>query len=453
MQKQDIAFWEEIEQRLIQEFGSHTYKFWIEPLEVKALSENTIELVVPNMFFSNWIRERYMDKILFFLRETTGREYNIKLSIKESKKRSENNNLALTPHLKSTPKNRTQLISKNVLEKLNPNNTFEEFVVGECNKLAHAATFAITLSPAKDYNPLFLYGGVGLGKTHLLHAMGHGIINRYPEFKVHYISSEEFTNQLIGAIQTRSTAKFRERYRSVDLLLIDDIQFLAGKTGMQEEFFHTFNALYDSHKQIVISSDRSPKEIPDLEERLVSRFHWGLVVDVQKPDYETRMAILKKKAAHAKLLIPESVLSYIAEKISSNIRELEGALLRVVAHSTLIEEKIDIVLAKKILQDMVKEEESRISIPYIQNKVAQFFNLSVEDLKSKSRKKYIALPRQIAIYFARKYTDSSLNGVGQAFGGRDHTTVMHAIQKIEKGRESNLKSVVDNLVDKIDKNM
>ncbi|MDP8252800.1 MAG: chromosomal replication initiator protein DnaA [Candidatus Kaelpia aquatica] len=451
MQKQDVSFWEEVEQRLIQEFGSHTYKFWIEPLEVKVLSENTMELIVPNMFFSNWIQERYMDKILFFLKETTGVEFKIKLSIKEPSKGAEKKDLALSH--KDAPKNTTRLISKKILEKLNPKNTFEEFVVGECNKLAHAATFAITLSPAKAYNPLFLYGGVGLGKTHLLHAMGHGIIDRYPDFKVHYISSEEFTNQLIGAIQNRSTAKFRERYRSVDLLLIDDIQFLAGKTGMQEEFFHTFNALYDSHKQIVISSDRSPKEIPDLEERLVSRFHWGLVVDVQKPDYETRMAILKKKVMHAKLLIPEDVISYIAEKISSNIRELEGALLRVVAHSTLIEEKINIALAKKVLQDMVEEEEGRISIPYIQNKVAQFFDLSVEDLKSKSRKKNIVLPRQIAIFFARKYTDLSLNDVGQAFGGRDHTTIMHAIQKIKQSRESDLKNIVDNLEHKIDKNL
>ncbi len=451
MQKQEISFWEEIEQRLIQEFGSHTYKFWIEPLKVNMVSENTIELIVPNMFFSNWIRERYMDKMLLFLHETTGREFKIKLSVKEPQKTLEDQKV--NPNSNHQLKSATRLISKKVLEKLNPNNTFEEFVVGECNKLAHAATFAITLSPAKAYNPLFLYGGVGLGKTHLLHAMGHEIINRHPEFKVRYISSEEFANQLIGAIQTRSTVKFRDRYRNVDLLLIDDIQFLAGKTGMQEEFFHTFNALYNDHKQIVISSDRSPKEIPDLEERLVSRFHWGLVVDVQKPDYETRMAILNKKVIHGKLFIPKNVLSYIAEKISSNIRELEGALLRVVAHSTLIEERITVDLAKKVLKDMVEEEESRISIFYIQKKVAQFFNLSIEDLKSKSRKKNIALPRQIAIYFSRKYTDSSLNDIGQNFGGRDHTTIMHAIQKIKQGRENILKSIVDNLEDKIDKNL
>jgi chromosomal replication initiator protein len=450
MQKQELSFWEEVAQKLINEFGIHTYKFWIEPLKIKIISENTMEFIVPNMFFSNWIRERYLDKILFFLKEATGKEFKIKLSIKEPQKPINNSQ---DPASQNRLRKTTQIISKNILVKLNPNNTFEEFVVGECNKLAHAATFAVTLSPAKAYNPLFLYGGVGLGKTHLLHAMGHGIISRYPEFKVHYISSEEFTNQLIGAIQARNTAKFRERYRNVDLLLIDDIQFLAGKTGMQEEFFHTFNALYDDHKQIVISSDRSPKEIPDLEERLVSRFHWGLVVDVQKPDYETRMAILKKKAAYNKLFIPDNVLSYIAEKISSNIRELEGALLRVVAHSTLIDDTISVDLAKKVLKDMVEEEENKISMPYIQKKVAQFFDLSIEDLKSKSRKKNIALPRQIAIYFSRKHTDSSLNDIGQSFGGRDHTTIMHAIQKIERAKERDLKNIVDKLEDKIDKNI
>ena len=230
-------------------------------------------------------------------------------------------------------------------------------------------------------------------------------------------------------------------------------RFLAGKTGIQEEFFHTFNALYDSHKQIVISSDRSPKEIPALEERLVSRFHWGLVVDVQKPDYETRLAILKKKARKFNLVVPENVLTYIAEQISSNIRELEGALLRVVAHATLIEEKIDITLAEKVLHDMVEEEKNRLSISYIQVKVAQFFNVSPEDLKSKSRKQSIVLPRQMAIYFARKHTDFSLNDIGDAFGGKDHTTVIHAVQKIDREKETKLKTVVNKLEEKILKNI
>lgn len=424
---------------MVSEFGVHTYKFWIEPLEVREISDNTLELIAPNVFFSDWIRERYVDKILQFLKDATGREYQIKLSVaKESPKQQ----------IKET-----QLISKHLLGRLNPNYTFEEFVVGECNKLAHAASLAITISPAKAYNPLFIYGGVGLGKTHLLHAIGHEIINRYPNFKVHYISSEEFTNQLISAIQNQTTAKFREKYRNVDVLLIDDIHFLSGKTGIQEEFFHTFNALYDSHKQIVISSDRSPKEIPDLEERLVSRFHWGLVVDIQKPDYETRLAILKKKAKKFNLIVPEEVLSFIAEKITSNIRELEGALLRVVAHATLIEEKITLDLTKGILKDMLEEERKRISIHYIQEKVAEFFNISLPELKSKSRKKNIALPRQIAIYFARKYTDASLNEIGNAFGGKDHTTVLHAIQKIERERDSKLKSIISKIEEKLSKNI
>ncbi|MDP8233487.1 MAG: chromosomal replication initiator protein DnaA [Candidatus Saelkia tenebricola] len=445
MQKKTLSCWEEIKERLITEFGSHTYKFWIEPLEVHEVSGNTLEFTVPNIFFSNWIRERYMDKILLFLKDVTGEEFQIKLTV--AKIPSE----ITAPQIKTTHKE-TQVISKHVLERLNPQNTFEEFIVGECNKLAHAATFAITISPAKAYNPLFIYGGVGLGKTHLLHAIGHEIINRFPRFKVHYISSEEFTNQLVHSIQTRSTARFRERYRNVDLLLIDDIQFLAGKAGMQEEFFHTFNALYDFHKQIVISSDRSPKEIPDLEERLVSRFHWGLVVDVQKPDYETRLAILQKKVFKFKLIVANDVLSYIAEKISSNIRELEGALLRVVAHATLIEERIDLPLVEKVLRDMVQEESSRVSIPYIQEKVAKLFNISLADLKSKSRKQSVTLPRQLAIYLIRKHTDSSLNDIGSAFGGKDHTTVIHAVQKIEREKENKLKQIVDKLEEKILKN-
>ena len=431
---------------MIAEFGSHTYKFWIEPLEINKISDTTLEFLVPNVFFSNWIRERYMDRILQFLKDTTGQEFQIKITVTQAPP-------IISQQQTKTPQKETEIISKHVLERLNPNNTFDEFIVGECNKLAHAATFAITVSPAKAYNPLFIYGGVGLGKTHLLHAIGHEIINRFPHFKIHYVSSEEFTNQLVYAIQTRSTAKFRERYRTVDLLLIDDIQFLAGKTGMQEEFFHTFNALYDSHNQIVISSDRSPKEIPDLEERLVSRFHWGLVVDVQKPDYETRLAILKKKVLKFNLLVPENVLVYIAEQISSNIRELEGALLRVVAQATLIEEKINLMLAEKVLHDMVQEEKNRLSIPYIQGKVAQFFNISLEDLKSKSRKQSIALPRQVAIYFARKHTDSSLNDIGDAFGGKDHTTVMHAVNKIDREKENKLRTVVNKLEDKILKNI
>jgi chromosomal replication initiator protein len=434
----NLAIWDGVKEKFIAEFGSHTYKFWIDPLTVREIQEGELELQAPNIFFADWIRERYVDKILQFLKDITGKEYRIKLTIAEQ------------PFQDKTTKP-SQIISKHILERLNPNYSFADFVVGECNKLAHAAALAVATSPAKAYNPLFIYGGVGLGKTHLLHAIGHEIITRYPHFRVQYISSEEFTNQLIQAIQTHSTGKFREKYRNVDLLLIDDIHFLAGKSGIQEEFFHTFNALYDAHKQIVISSDRSPKEIPELEERLVSRFHWGLVVDVQKPDYETRMAILQKKIQRFQLAIPQDVLSYIAEKITSNIRELEGALLRVVAHATLIDEQITLNLTKKILHDMIREDKARINIPHILEKTAEFFNLSVADLKSKSRKKSVVLPRQIAIYLIRKYTDASLNDIGNSLGGRDHTTILHAIQKVEREREGRLRGVVDKLEEKISK--
>jgi len=432
----NLGIWDGVKEKFISEFGSHTYKFWIDPLSVTETQEGVLELQAPNIFFADWIRERYVDKILQYLKDLTGREYRIKLTIVER------------PLQDKTIKP-SQVISKHILERLNPNYTFADFVVGECNKLAHAAALAVTASPAKAYNPLFIYGGVGLGKTHLLHAIGHEIINHYPHFRVQYISSEEFTNQLIQAIQTQTTVKFREKYRHVDLLLIDDIHFLAGKSGMQEEFFHTFNALYDAHKQIVISSDRSPKEIPELEERLVSRFHWGLVVDVQKPDYETRMAILQKKTQRFHLTIPHDVLSYIAEKITSNIRELEGALLRVVAHATLIDEQINLPLTKRILHDMIQENKSRINISYILEKTAEFFNVSISELKSKSRKKSVVLPRQVAIYLMRKYTDASLNDIGNTLGGRDHTTILHAIQKVEKERNDRLKGVVDKIEEKL----
>jgi len=428
----NLGIWDGVKEKFISEFGSHTYKFWIEPLEIVEVEEGVLELKAPNIFFADWIRERYIEKILQYLKAVSGKEYRLKLSIAEN-----------PPQQETIPL--SQVISKHILERLNPNYTFSDFVVGECNKLAHAAALAVSSSPAKAYNPLFIYGGVGLGKTHLLHAIGHEIINRYPHFRVQYISSEEFTNQLVQAIQTQTTAKFREKYRNVDLLLIDDIHFLAGKAGIQEEFFHTFNALYDAHKQIVITSDRSPKEIPELEERLVSRFHWGLVVDVQKPDYETRMAILQKKSQRFQLTIPHEVLAYIAEKISSNIRELEGALLRVVAHATLIDEQINLALAKKILHDMIQEHKASLNIPHILEKTAAFFNLSVTDLKSKSRKKSVVLPRQIAIYLIRKYTDASLNDIGEALGGRDHTTILHAIQKVEQERAGKLKRIVDKI--------
>ncbi|OGW85012.1 MAG: chromosomal replication initiation protein DnaA, partial [Omnitrophica bacterium RIFCSPLOWO2_01_FULL_45_10] len=325
---------------------------------------------------------------------------------------------------------------------------FESFVVGPSNRFAHAAALGVSDSPAKAYNPLFIYGGVGLGKTHLMHAIGQRVLQKFPRNKVLYISSEEFTNQLIGAIQTRSTVKFRERYRGVDVLLIDDIHFIAGKESTQEEFFHTFNALHDSHKQIVVSSDKPPKEIHSLEERLISRFGWGLVTDIQPPDFETRMAILKKKSEGETTTIPNEVLIFLAEKIKSNIRELEGALIRIVAYAKLIEKDISVDLVREVLKDMILEGEKKITIEFIQKRVSEYFDIKLTDMRAKKRHKAIVYPRQIAMYLSRRLTGYSLPEIGDQFGGRDHTTVMHAHEKIENDLKvkDSLRDIVSQLI-------
>ena len=310
---------------------------------------------------------------------------------------------------------------------------FETFVVGNSNRFAHAASLAVAEAPAKAYNPLFIYGGVGLGKTHLMHAIGHYVLENNKNAKVVYVSSETFTNELINAIRDDKTVEFRNKYRNIDVLLIDDIQFVAGKERTQEEFFHTFNTLHEANKQIVISSDRPPKEIPTLEDRLRSRFEWGLITDIQAPDLETRIAILRKKAKLENLSIPNDVIVYIANKINTNIRELEGALIRVVAYSSLTGHKINLELAEEALKDIIPQNNKKtVTIELIQQVVAKHFNLKVEDMKTKKRTQAIAFPRQIAMYLCREMTDASLPKIGEEFGGRDHTTVIHAFDKIRK---------------------
>jgi len=338
---------------------------------------------------------------------------------------------------------------------LNPKYTFDSFVIGNSNRFAHAASLAVAESPAKAYNPLFIYGGVGLGKTHLMHAIGHYILQNNPNSKVAYVSSEKFTNELINSIKDDKNEEFRQKYRNVDILLIDDIQFIGGKERTQEEFFHTFNALHDANKQIILSSDRPPKEINTLEDRLRSRFEWGLIADIQTPDFETRMAILKKKAEVENLNVPNEVMVYIATKIKSNIRELEGALIRIVAYSSLTNRQITVDLATEALKDIISKKQGKnITISIIQDIVSSYFDLRVEELKSQRRTRNVSNPRQIAMYLSRKLTDMSLPKIGEEFGGRDHSTVIHAYEKISDNlkTDESLQHTVADIIKKLTQN-
>jgi chromosomal replication initiator protein len=335
---------------------------------------------------------------------------------------------------------------------LNPRYTFDTFVVGSSNQFAHAAALAVAESPSKAYNPLYIYGGVGLGKTHLMHAIGHAIRARNKHLRLTYVSSERFMNELINAIRYDKTLAFREKYRNVDVLLIDDIQFLAGKERTQEEFFHTFNALYDAQKQIVITSDCPPREIPTLEERLHSRFEWGLIADIQPPDLETKVAILKKKAEQERISLPDNVALFIASKIKSNIRELEGALIRLIAYSSLTGRPISLALAQETLRGLIDEEEEKtVTIELIQKTVADYFGLRVSDLKSKNNSRSVAEPRQIAMYLCKRLTTASLPEIGREFGGKHHTTVLHSINKISElyEKREDFHRIINNLIDRL----
>jgi len=336
---------------------------------------------------------------------------------------------------------------------LNPRYTFENFVVGHSNRFAHAAALAVAETPAKAYNPLFIYGGVGLGKTHLMQAIGSRVLKVRPEAKVVYVTSETFTNDLINSIRYDRMSEFRDRYRSIDILLVDDVQFLAGKGRTQEEFFHTFNTLYEASKQLILSSDRPPKEVPNFEERLRSRFEWGLIADIQPPDLETRIAILRKKAEIAELSVPDDVMTLIATKMSSNIRELEGALIRIVAYASLIGSEISIAMADDVLKDIIypSKEKPSVTIDLIKKVVAEYYSVKIDDMTAKIRTKEIATARQVAMYLARELTSSSLPKIGEEFGGRDHTTVLHAYEKIksainaEQEIDEAVRSIINNL--------
>jgi chromosomal replication initiator protein len=332
---------------------------------------------------------------------------------------------------------------------LNPRYTFETFVVGPSNQFAEAASRAVSEAPARSYNPLYIYGGVGLGKTHLMHAIGHYVLKQNPHFKLTYISTERFMNEMINAVKNDRIIDFRERYRAVDVLLVDDIQFLAGKEGTQNEFFHTFNALYDAQKQIVLSSDCPPNEIPSLEERLRSRFEWGLIADIQSPDLETKVAILKKKADAESVPLPDNVAIYIAEKIKSNIRELEGSLIRLIAYASLKGVDVTIALAQEVLKNVIGQDDRAVTVDMIQKSVADYYQLKVADLRSRNNSKSVAMPRQIAMYLCKALTHASLPEIGRSFGGKHHSTVIHSIRKIESLRQKDrdFNSVINSLVE------
>ena len=403
-----------------------SFNTWIKSINPLSIEKDTLRLGVPNDFTKGILESRYKDLLVNAVKLVTSKKYSIEFIILSDD--YDNNNQSINSQNEEP---RTQVRNNESSGTLNPKYKFDSFVVGNSNRFAHAASLAVAESPAKAYNPLFIYGGVGLGKTHLMHAIGHYILEKNPKSKVVYVTSEKFMNELINSIRDDKNEEFRNKYRNVDVLLIDDIQFIANKERTQEEFFHTFNDLHQSNKQIILSSDRPPKEIPTLEERLRSRFEWGLTADIQAPDFETRIAILKKKAEVENLSIPNDVLLYIANRIKANIRELEGALIRIVAYSSLTNKEINVDLASEALKDIISSNEpKRITIDLIQEIVSNYFNLKVEDFKSQRRTRNVAYPRQIAMYLSRTLTDTSLPKIGEEFGGRDHSTVIHAFEKI-----------------------
>jgi len=417
MTDREKSVWEELLSKLEKKLKPQNFKTWFKPTQLYSATSEKLTIMVPNDFFKKWLDRYYMGMIRREIAKISGHEMEV--------------DFILPPKYNNIKKRKNVgFKKKRSVSRLNPRFHFNSFVVGNNNRLAHAAALAVAQSPARAYNPLFIYGKVGLGKTHLLQAIGH-YITENSESTFTYLSSEQFTNELINAIRDDKTTAFRRRYRNTDVLLVDDIHFLAGKERTQEEFFHTFNALHEAHKQIVLSSDRSPIEIPTLEKRLQSRFEWGLIADIQSPDLETRIAILKKKAEIENMELPDEVATFIAERIKTNIRKLEGCLVRITAHSSLFKEKIDMNSVKEILKGILPEEKPRpITVELVQKTVSKYYKIKESTIKGKKRSRSIAFPRQIAMYLCRELTEDSFPEIGAKFGGKDHTTVMYAYRKI-----------------------
>jgi chromosomal replication initiator protein len=416
--------WREILRAVETKIDPNSFETWFEPTTFIGQDEDRLYIKVPNSYFRDWLSFHYSNVIADCCREIFAKAFDIRYIHED------------TPavFMRRSPDDRKTKQGQPVNPNLNPNYTFEHFVVGSCNQFAHAAATAVAKSPAKSYNPLYIYGGAGLGKTHLMNAIGHFCLQQAGRNKVLYVTTEKFMNDLVTHLQYGKVLEFREKYRSVDILLMDDIHYLAGRERTKEEFFHTFNHLYDSQKQIVISSDCPPKEIPHLEERFRSRFEWGLIADLKPPDIETRIAIIKKKAEAEAVSLPDSVALYVADKVQSNIRELEGYLRRVIAYASLKGERIDLDLTKEALKGLLDTSASIITVEKIQKLVCHEFKIKTAQIKSKNNSPKIAFPRQIAMYLAKELTSASLPEIGKKFGGKHHTTVIHSVRKIDKMR-------------------
>ena len=439
--------WSKLIDSLKERVGQQNFDIWIKPIHFVSLEGETVELEVPNRFFKDWINEHYSPVIKEVLSFLTQKSCHLKFRIRNEKKNE-------IPFIPNSPSMSDLQASSSFPPMFNPKYTFDSFVVGASNQFANAACLAVANLPAKNYNPLFIYGGVGLGKTHLLYAIGNHIFQHhiFPDVrKICYISSEEFTNELINSLRYEKMDEFRNKFRKMDILLIDDIQFIAGKERTQAEFFHTFNSLYEARKQIVVTSDKFPKDIPNFEERLRSRFEWGLIADIQPPDIETKVAILRKKAENENISLPNDVAFFIASQIDSNIRMLEGSLIRIGAFASLTKTPVDILLAKEVLKNIIKQKEELISIDSVQKVVSNFFNIKISDLKVKRKYKNYVVPRQIAMYLSRKLTSASLLEIGEKFGGKDHSTVLHSIKKVEEkiSKEKSFKETIENLQGRI----
>ncbi len=425
------------------------FSTWIKPLKLVKIEQDMVYLEVPNRFILDWVKENYSKNIQKILTELSAVSYRLQFNINGQARDNLPKKSSLLDEKDFPVVNKEKKLIKNHSANFNLNRkyTFEEFVSGSSNQFAYAAAMAVANNPATTYNPLFIYGGVGLGKTHLINAIGNSILKKSPQMKICYYTSEKFMNELINSLRYNRMDDFRNKFRSMDVILIDDIQFIAGKERTQEEFFHTFNALYESHKQIIVTSDKFPKDIPGLEERLRSRFEWGLIADIQPPDVETKLAILKMKAEQNSIKIPEDVALFLANSVCNNVRELEGYLIRIGAYASLTAIPVSLEMARDVLKDILIERNRELSIEEIIKKVSIHFNIKISDIKSPKRLKAVVLPRQIAMYISRQLTSSSYPEIGDRFGGKDHSTIIHAIKKIEKLIENDfqLNNTIENI--------